>query len=904
MQRNFPQRPGKFVINTTFSMLELLMSMKKLLFVILTFLFFPHSTFAFTSVTVTVDASAQVLHVAPSDYGFFGWNGSGGFQYSGNGPQDYGVSGQVGVYYFLGVSQADWNCANGTSDPFTDCGFPSDLSLWQGTATLVGSGHARSWTLGGVYPLPVPSSGGPGVVYYNMDPSITITQNFTHKTIAGIVSFDYTATDKDDVLPDHPEFHLGDAPVTFYYGRGTGDDWILLAKDLNATGTMAWDTTKLSDGDNYRIKAEVIDNGNLKGEVVQDFITIDNTRPILKVSVSPKFTQGQPVNISVKSSEVLPQPPTLTISQYKHEPMKIALVAGKIGNLFTAVYRPISGFDGPAQVVVEGADFAGNTASVVLDDADFSVGMNPPGVPVISIPNGDVHTASSTLPLISGSALNAAKITVKVNGVEAYHITDIQKNGHFSLQNIKLDPTFNKGKNVITLTSEDGAGSVSAPASVTVFVNSPPKIILLEPKNRAQDLNGLINFSWSGTDINDDPLTYQVELSNDGGTTWRTLARNLRETHFVWDSTASPDSVNYSARVTASDGSLTAVALSNRLTLSNALPIITLEESDNLFTSAKSKTIHGSVRSKKDLLVKMELSLDGEKTWKTLLPEDGAWDSAYETFSIPFTNLTIGTQEVALRGTSAQNRIVINAQGLKVTFDDVVPTFVVDKLPSGIMTTRLITLDGSAYDNFSGIKRVEYKIDDQNWYEAFLHGQLGQRSIDFTVDSKEPLADGKHTIQIRAVDRAENQSKIATQDFVIDATPPRIGSFTLTLGKDILFPDQDGVFSVIPGSKVALQVAIAGNPKTVVLKQDALLLDFTRNETTGLWQSSLTFKTLGKIHLVLSATDAVGNKTQSTLATVEVAPAEATVTSTSTTAVPAVTPRPSFFKKIVNFLHL
>ena len=123
----------------------------------------------------------------------------------------------------------------------------------------------------------------------------------TQKYLSGILTIKYHALDEDEKL-QRPEYGLKQNPVNIYYSPPRSFDWIPIAKDQPASGTVLWDTSKLPDGNDYRIKATVTGADNDFNQTIIESLILDNTAPHFTVSAKPKFSKGGPVKIEIESS--------------------------------------------------------------------------------------------------------------------------------------------------------------------------------------------------------------------------------------------------------------------------------------------------------------------------------------------------------------------------------------------------------------------------------------------------------------------------------------------------------------------------------------------------------------------------------------------------------------------------
>ena len=698
-------------------------------------------------------------------------------------------------------------------------------------------------------------------------PEIIFLNVLSGKHIAGIKPIEYSAADEDEKL-QRPEYGLKQNPVNIYYSPPRSFDWIPIAKDQPASGTVLWDTSKLPDGNDYRIKATVTGADNDFNQTIIESLILDNTAPHFTVSAKPKFSKGGPVKIEIESSEILKSLPALTITQFGHEPVKIPLTGDIAIKKFSGIYEIISGFDGTTEIKISGEDLAGNKSGVILGDSSFAVGIKSPPAPRIEIPAENIKTAEPLIPMIKGFALNAEKIILKINGAKEL-IKEKLKNGYFQFENIALNPGFNKGRNIITIISQDQKARISEPATIQIFVNSPPEISWLEPRFRVSALNGLIKLSWLVSDINDDPLTYQLELSDNRGQTWKTIAKNLKQPEFIWDSSLIPDGANYILKITASDGSLISSAISKRIDISNELPAIILETGGDFFTNEALKIFKGIVRSKKDLLSKLEYSADNGKNWKEIMPEDKKWDSQFERFSFEIPELKTGSQNITIKGLTVSSRTVINAQNLKIIFDNKKPILTAETLPKTVINKKILSINGIAADDFSGIKTVEYSIDDSKWYKGNITTGKNNKTAEFKIEHPEHLKDGNHQITIRTVDFAENVSAENTQTIIIYATAPRFGGFEITGNNKIIYPLAEKIFKVFPETVFNLKIAVSEKPEkiTAFFNNEPVPIKF--NPEFKLWESWIKIEKEGWFVLKIAAEDSLGNKNEKEIARIQ-----------------------------------
>lgn len=115
--------------------------------------------------------------------------------------------------------------------------------------------------------------------------------------------------------------------------------------------------------------------------------------------------------------------------------------------------------------------------------------------------------------------------------------------------------------------------SEDATAQVQV-VNRPPTVTVTYPNGGEVICSGA-TITWTASDPDGDPLTYTVEYSSNGGSTWTTLASGISTTSYVWNTAALPSGSNYLVKVIATDGELSAEDVSDGpFTIDNTPPMV------------------------------------------------------------------------------------------------------------------------------------------------------------------------------------------------------------------------------------------------------------------------------------------------------------------------------------------
>jgi uncharacterized repeat protein (TIGR01451 family) len=113
----------------------------------------------------------------------------------------------------------------------------------------------------------------------------------------------------------------------------------------------------------------------------------------------------------------------------------------------------------------------------------------------------------------------------------------------------------------------------------TASVNSPT-VHLLSPTAGDNFTGDSITIRWTGSDADGDPLTYMLQYSPDGGTTWATLTADLTSTNYVVARRLLHGTSTGRLRVTASDGFNSVMDTSGLFTAANNAPSLYLHSPD------------------------------------------------------------------------------------------------------------------------------------------------------------------------------------------------------------------------------------------------------------------------------------------------------------------------------------
>ncbi len=111
---------------------------------------------------------------------------------------------------------------------------------------------------------------------------------------------------------------------------------------------------------------------------------------------------------------------------------------------------------------------------------------------------------------------------------------------------------------------------------VTASAN-PPRLKLTSPTGGEHwAASGQQTIQWTASDADGNPLSYLVQYSPDGGTTWEMMAANLTTSSFTFDAQYLPGSSQGLVRVVATDGMNTVQAISQPITVDPQAPLLSI----------------------------------------------------------------------------------------------------------------------------------------------------------------------------------------------------------------------------------------------------------------------------------------------------------------------------------------
>jgi hypothetical protein len=208
----------------------------------------------------------------------------------------------------------------------------------------------------------------------------------------------------------------------------------------------------------------------------------------------------------------------------------------------------------------------------------------------------------------------------------------------------------------VTLTSEDPAATPLLRDLTLRYVttNQAPEVTSVEVPNldaATLDNPKKLRIKWTGTDPNEDELTYNVYVRKDGWQSWVLLEEDYEKKEFEWDTTTTP-SGTYRVKVVASDrrdnaeeDALTGERTSESFVVSHTAPEVKVKVTG---VEGGQAAIEATASDPLVRLTSASFAVNGKK-WVNVFPADGLFDSKEETFRFKTDVLKPGSYVLVLK---------------------------------------------------------------------------------------------------------------------------------------------------------------------------------------------------------------------------------------------------------------
>jgi len=374
--------------------------------------------------------------------------------------------------------------------------------------------------------------------------------------------------------------------------------------------------------------------------------------------------------------------------------------------------------EGPHTVTATATDVAGNTAT---DSNTFTVDVTAPTVAVTAPAEG--AQTNDTTPAYSGTVEAGATVVITVDGVVLGNATVTGNTWTFT-------PTtpLAEGPHTVTATATDAAGNTATDSNTFTVDTTPPAApVVSTPAN--------------GSTIADNTPTYTgtaepgstVTISVDGTVVGTATADSSGNWSFTPVTGLTNGSHSVNATATDAAGNLSPVSNTNTFTVDATIPVapVVTGPPNGTVTSDSTPTISGTAPANSTVTV----FVDGTAVGTTLSDAAGNW-----TFT-PTTPLADGPHDITATTTNAAGNTSPPSNTVRITIDTGAPDTTIVSGPAGNTESTSATFDFSS--NEAGVS-YECKLDN---------GEFLPCTDPVTFEN---LAEGPHTLQVRARDTAGN----------------------------------------------------------------------------------------------------------------------------------------------------
>ncbi len=510
-------------------------------------------------------------------------------------------------------------------------------------------------------------------------------------------------------------------------------------------------------------------------------------------------------------------------------------------------------------------DNAGNTSAV--ESRGFDVDLSPPQVAETTSGIGGSTTVYRNADVsLGGTATDGNGVTSVVveyskDGAGTVELFNAPPDGA-DAWTTSLSAGLGDGAYEVTITATDAVGKTTTLTRNIAFDSAAPVLTVTNPVD-AEFIDGA-SYTIRGqvTDEGGKGVS-TLEYSTDGGSTWTPIPL----TGLNWSVGGVDFSVggegNKTLEVRASDGLNAASTVTVDFYYDESPPSLSedgigtdaqvVRSGDFTLSGVASDTNALSdvrITATKDGISQGEVystTSAGAYSYSRTLPGDGSEDGVWE--------YRLTASDVAGRTTEVVRTVLIDETA------PVVP--VIDAFAGAYQVNELVSSGTASDGGGSGVQIVEYSFDQTNWGTATGTGSWF-RTIDISVATGAGLTEGDHTLYVRAIDRAGNESASGTRVFTVDRADPvvtvdasydgtvyRSSDFTMegTITDSLGLPVSPVGVTVI--DPTATPVDLSGNP-----------LSYDGGASPPTWSQTVPVGADGSYTVTITGTDAVGRTSQ------------------------------------------
>jgi outer membrane protein assembly factor BamB len=177
--------------------------------------------------------------------------------------------------------------------------------------------------------------------------------------------------------------------------------------------------------------------------------------------------------------------------------------------------------------------------------------------------------------------------------------------------------------------------------------------------------------TWEASDPNGDTVSYGLWFRRGSGAPWILLKEKIRETTYEWDTRSVADG-RYEVKVVASDAPSNppgkgkgGARVGDAIIVDNTPPVV-----GDVKWVEKGASVEVSLKAvdRSSTVAALDYSVDSNKDWQAVLPEDGIFDGPDESVAFSLPGLAPGPHQVTLRATDAKGNqafenVIVNVRG-------------------------------------------------------------------------------------------------------------------------------------------------------------------------------------------------------------------------------------------------
>ncbi|MFC5359329.1 beta strand repeat-containing protein, partial [Azospirillum himalayense] len=536
---------------------------------------------------------------------------------------------------------------------------------------------------------------------------------------------------------------------------------------------------------------------------------------------------------------------------------------------------------GTYAITADLTDVAGNAA--VQATRNVSVDRTPPTLVIATVAGDNVLNAADsavgqTVAGVTNGVENGQTVTVTLNG-KAYSTTVTNNRWSLTVPPSDLLALTDGANYTVTASLTDAAGNpTQATRSVSVD-RTPPSVVSVTPPPARTYLPGetvsfYVQLSEASIISGGNPvleLAVGSEIRNAAYNVAGSTGTLLRFDYVVPVGDRAPQGIavlglalNGSIVTDAAQGplvtTLKGVGDTSQVLIDTPIPakpvgtaLSGLSDSGASATDRLTNVTRPTLSGTAEANATVTVLVDGKAVGTTVADENGFWVHRLQTA------LTDGTHSITTTATNRFGIVSDPSDALAVLIDTAVPV-----APAPSVTSATVA-GAAAGERISGIATPSLAgtTEAGSMVSLLVDGKVAGTAVAdangaWTFQFTTALADGTHSLQVQATDRAGNVSSLsAVTTLTIDTTPPAAPTVTLNTTA--------GSTPVVQGTAEANSlVSVTINGQTV---------GTARASATGAWQLALAADlSVGSYVISAKASDAVGNTGNAGTTTYSVAP--------------------------------